>query len=85
MWMHLRTTTLRTFLFNKLLCCSQAFLHSHNRPQLSLHEEMVRREREREVEERRRQQAEIEASRLKEEERVIHVMCIHCTCMCVGR
>ena len=49
---------------------SQAFLHSHNRPQLSLHEEMVRREREREREERRRQQAEMEANRLREEERV---------------
>ena len=48
----------------------QAYLHSHNRPHLSLHEEMVRREREREREERRRQQEEIEASRLKEKERV---------------
>ena len=57
-------------------CCSvcclllQAFLHSHNRPQLSLHEEMVRREKEREREEQHRQQAEVEASRLREEERV---------------
>ena len=48
----------------------QAFLHSHNRPQLSLHEEMVRREKEREREEQHRQQAEVEASRLREEERV---------------
>jgi hypothetical protein len=47
----------------------QAYLHSHNRPHLSLHEEMVRREREREREERRRQQEEIEASRLREKER----------------
>ena len=51
-------------------CFLQAYLHSHNRPHLSLHEEMVRREREREREERRRQQEEIEASRLKEKERV---------------
>ena len=60
------------------MCCFQAFLHRHNRPQLSLHEEMVRREREREAEERQREQAEFEASRLKEEQRVKY-KCVYAT------
>ena len=56
--------------YNYVRSFLQAYLHSHNRPHLSLHEEMVRREREREREERRRQQEEIEASRLREKKRV---------------
>ena len=48
----------------------QAFLHSHDRPPVSLHEEMIRRQRKEEEEERRRQHQLQEEQRIKMEEEV---------------
>ena len=48
----------------------QAFLHSHDRPPISLHEEMVQRQRREEEEEKRRLFLKEEAQRLKMEEEV---------------
>ena len=48
----------------------QAFLHRHDRPPVSLYEEMVLRQRERQEEERKKRDAEVEASRRREEEEV---------------
>ena len=48
----------------------QAFLHKHDRPLVSLYEEMVERQREEERKERERKEKERQLSRIKEEEQV---------------
>ena len=55
----------------------QEFLHRHDRPPVSLYEEMVKRQHQKEIEERQRIEAEREACRIKEEEEVC------CVCVCV--
>ena len=48
----------------------QAFLHSHDRPPVSLHEEMVLRQKREEEEKRRRMLQQQEEHRIKLEEEV---------------
>ena len=48
----------------------QAFLHKHDRPPVSLYEEMVLRQREAEKREMERKERERQLSRKKEEEQV---------------
>ena len=48
----------------------QAFLHKHDRPHISLYEEMLVRQRMAQEEERRRMEAEREEWRMREEEEV---------------
>ena len=51
----------------------QVFLHKHDRPPVSLYEEMVERQRAEERREREREEKERQLSRIKEEEQVLHV------------
>ena len=48
----------------------QVYLHKHDRPLVSLHEEMVRRQLEEEERQRRREEREREEQRRREEEEV---------------
>ena len=48
----------------------QVFLHKHDRPPVSLYEEMVERQRAEERRERERKEKERQLSRIKEEEQV---------------
>jgi translation initiation factor 2-alpha kinase 4 len=49
----------------------QVFLHKHDRPPVSLYEEMVERQRAEERREREREEKERQLSRIKEEEQVL--------------
>jgi hypothetical protein len=51
----------------------QVFLHKHDRPPVSLYEEMVERQRAEERREREREEKERQLSRIKEEEQVLHI------------
>ena len=53
----------------------QQFLHKHDRPHVSLYEEMLQRQRQKEEEEKKRLAAEREAWRIKEEEEVCVRVC----------
>ena len=53
----------------------QQFLHKHDRPHVSLYEEMLQRQRQKEEEEKKRLAAEWEAWRIKEEEEVCVRVC----------
>ena len=53
----------------------QQFLHKHDRPHVSLYDEMLQRQRQKEREEEKRLEAEKEAQRIREEEEV---------CVCVS-
>jgi len=48
----------------------QQFLHKHDRPHVSLYDEMLQRQRQEEKEEEKRLEAEKEARRIREEEEV---------------
>ena len=61
----------------------QAYLHKHDRPPVSLYEEMVLRQREEERREQERKEKERQLSRMKEEEQVgwlyyFYLNNIHC-------
>ena len=53
----------------------QQFLHKHDRPHVSLYEEMLQRQRQKEEEEKKRRAAEWEARRIREEEEVCMSVC----------
>ena len=53
----------------------QQFLHKHDRPHVSLYEEMLQRQRQKEEEEKKRLAAEWEAWRIREEEEVCMSVC----------
>ena len=53
----------------------QQFLHKHDRPHVSLYEEMLQRQRQKEEEEKKRRAAEWEAWRIREEEEVCMSVC----------
>ena len=53
----------------------QQFLHKHDRPHVSLYEEMLQRQRQKEEEEAKRLAAEREAWRIREEEEVCVRVC----------
>ena len=53
----------------------QQFLHKHDRPHVSLYEEMLQRQRQKEEEEKKKLAAEWEAWRIREEEEVCVSVC----------
>jgi translation initiation factor 2-alpha kinase 4 len=55
----------------------QVFLHKHDRPPVSLYEEMVERQRAEERREREREEKERQLSRIKEEEQVLLLLLVN--------